>query len=370
MKVLHINSYYSVNKLYKNLYDKQIEQGIALDVFVPISSQKKQIDNDMGDYTTISVNHCEFDRYIFHMKHHKIYKDIIKTYNINEYSLIHAHSLFSNGYIAMKLKEKYNIPYVVAVRNTDVNVFFKKIFFLKKLGIKILAKADKVIFLSQGYRDFVIDKYVPNYFKDKVLKKTSIIPNGIDDFWINNKGEGKDLQDKSKLRLLYVGTVDKNKNITTTIKAIKVLQKKGLEVSYTIVGGIRNQSIYNKIKDLSFVTYISPKTKEELIEIYRDNDIFVMPSITETFGLVYPEAMSQGLPVIYTKGQGFDGQLEDGEVGYSVNCFDAIQIAEKIEQIINNYNIISRNAIQHSSKFRWSLISHQYEEIYSDCLNN
>jgi glycosyltransferase involved in cell wall biosynthesis len=118
------------------------------------------------------------------------------------------------------------------------------------------------------------------------------------------------------------------------------------------------------------VTYISPKTKEELIEIYRDNDIFVMPSITETFGLVYPEAMSQGLPVIYTKGQGFDGQLEDGEVGYSVNCFDAIQIAEKIEQIINNYNIISRNAIQHSSKFRWSLISHQYEEIYSDCLNN
>jgi predicted RNA-binding protein (virulence factor B family) len=129
MKVLHINSYYSVNKLYKNLYDKQIEQGIALDVFVPISSQKKQIDNDMGDYTTISVNHCEFDRYIFHMKHHKIYKDIKKTYNINEYSLIHAHSLFSNGYIAMKLKEKYNIPYVVAVRNTDVNVFFKKIFF-------------------------------------------------------------------------------------------------------------------------------------------------------------------------------------------------------------------------------------------------
>ena len=42
---------------------------------------------------------------------------------MNEYSLIHAHSLFSNGYIAMRIKQDYGIPYIVAVRNTDVNTF-------------------------------------------------------------------------------------------------------------------------------------------------------------------------------------------------------------------------------------------------------
>jgi len=47
-----------------------------------------------------------------------------------------------------------------------------------------------------------------------------------------------------------------------------------------------------------------------------------MPSITETFGLVYAEALSQGLPVLYTRGQGFDRQFEEGEVGYAVDCFD------------------------------------------------
>ena len=40
---------------------------------------------------------------------------------------------------------------------------------------------------------------------------------------------------------------------------------------------------------------------------------FCLPSHAETFGLVYVEAMSQGLPIIY-EGQGFDKQFQDGEV--------------------------------------------------------
>ena len=43
-----------------------------------------------------------------------------------------------------------------------------------------------------------------------------------------------------------------------------------------------------------------------------------MPSRYETFGLVYGEAMSQGLPIIYSKGQGVDGYFKEGTVGYGV----------------------------------------------------
>ena len=39
-----------------------------------------------------------------------------------------------------------------------------------------------------------------------------------------------------------------------------------------------------------------------------------MPSKYETFGLVYPEAMSRGIPIVYTKNQGFDKYFEDGEI--------------------------------------------------------
>lgn len=50
--------------------------------------------------------------------------------------------------------------------------------------------------------------------------------------------------------------------------------------------------------------------KTKIIDVYRDSDIFVMPSKFETFGLVYVEALTQGLHLIYTKGQGLMATLQ------------------------------------------------------------
>lgn len=144
MKILHINSYYSVSNFYKNLYDKQKEHGLHIDVYVPVSKAIDTSKLELGDYTTISANHNKYDRVFFHIKHRKIYKDIINRYSMNDYSIIHAHSLFSNGYIAYKLYKNYSIPYIVAVRNTDVNVFFKKMIHLRRLGREILRNAKKL----------------------------------------------------------------------------------------------------------------------------------------------------------------------------------------------------------------------------------
>lgn len=129
MKILHINSYYNGSVFYKKFYDHQVENNIDIDVYVPVSSSYVEPSFDYGVYTKVSKNHHKFDRYFFYLKHYKIYKDINRKYNMSNYSILHAHSLFSNGYIAMKLKEEYGVPYIVAVRNTDVNIFFKKVFF-------------------------------------------------------------------------------------------------------------------------------------------------------------------------------------------------------------------------------------------------
>jgi len=365
MRILHINSYYLSGKFYKNLYDKQIQNGLDIDVFVPSPFSISNCEFDYGKYTMVSRNHGKYDRYIFHLKHYKIYKDIIKKYKIENYSIIHAHSLFSNGYIAMKLKQDYGVPYIVAVRDTDVNVFFKNMLHLRNVGISILKEASTVVFLSKTYRDLVIEKYVPINLKKEIYTKTEIIPNGIDEFWLQNIGNVKDIQKNGRIKLLQVGVVSKRKNPETSIKAAEILQKRGYDIIFTIVGRIDNNRMYKQIKDKRFTKYIPPVPREELINIYRENYIFVMPSITETFGLVYAEAMSQGLPVIYTRGQGFDGQFEDGEVGYSVNCFDAEEIADRIEDVINNYDRISNNAINRVEKFDWNVLSKEYIKIYN-----
>lgn len=365
MKVLHINSYYGGGMFYKNLYDKQIEAGLKIDVYVPTPSTESLMNLELGEYTIISKNHNKYDRLIFHVKHSKIYKDIIKRFNINAYDISHAHSLFSNGYIAYKLKKQYGLPYIVAVRNTDVNVFFKKMIHLRKLGIQILKEAGRIIFLSPAYRDNVISKYVPDKYKKEIEKKSEIIPNGIDEFWLKHKPSFSKKINKDKIKILHVGQINVNKNLITTVKAIKLLRKEGYNIQYTVVGKIKDKKVFNKIKYESFLKYIGWLPKEKLIDVYQENDILVMPSINETFGLVYAEAMSQGLPIIYTKNQGFDGQFKEGEVGFHVECFDAKEIANKVKIIIEKYDNLSKNCIVKANKFNWGVITKKYIQIYS-----
>ncbi|WP_404292790.1 glycosyltransferase family 4 protein [Cytobacillus kochii] len=370
MKVLHINSYFNGSRFYKNLYNKQVEKGIDVKVYVPVNYSTNVSNLDLGEYTTISSNHGRNDRYIFRLKHSKIYKDIIRKLDVDNYELIHAHSLFSNGYIAKKIYENYKIPYVVAVRNTDVYTFFKYMVHLRKLGIDILRKAEKVIFLSIGYRNYIIDNYIPEDLKEQLKSRSIVIPNGIEDFWFDNKTGNKMLLNNKKINLIYVGKINKNKNISATIKSIEILIREGFEVSFTIVGKVEDETIYKEIKDLPFVKYLGAMSREDLLKIYRNNDIFVMPSIHESFGLVYAEAISQGLPVVYSKGQGFDGQFEEGLVGNSVNPSSPEDIAQKITSIINKYDVISKNCLNLSHKFKWEFIEQEYNNVYSNIINN
>lgn len=366
MKILHINSYFISSNFYKNLYDRQNEDNLDISVYVPIYKSDLDFTLKFGEYTTITRNYGKYDRFFFKVKHKKIFNDVSKKYLINEYNIVHAHSLFSNGYVALMLKRSFNKPYVVAIRNTDVNIFFKYMIHLKKIGIEIVKEAEKVIFLSEAYRNLVLDRYVPQNNRQEVLNKSVIIPNGVDGFWLNNKGTSKGLINENEIRLLYVGVVDKNKNLLTTINAIKLLLQKGYKVRFTVVGKIMDYGIFKRIICHNYVCYHEPIPKEELLHIYRNNDIFVMPSKTETFGLVYPEAMSQGLPVIYTKGQGFDEQFDEGIIGYHVNSSSSHEITYRIIDIIERYNEISENCIKLCSKFNWDLINREYNDIYRE----
>lgn len=363
-KVLQVCSYYLGTKLYQRLFESLEVGNIQEDAYV-FTNHENSTKEEYPQNVRVSKCYNNRDRYVFHLKHLKVLKDIQIKMDINKYNVIHAHSLFSNGYIAYKLYKKYNIPYIVAVRNTDVNLFFKKMIHLRLLGLNILKNAKKIIFISEPYKELTIKKYVPMQYQGEILNKSIIIPNGIDKFWYINKAEIRKFEEKNNINLIYAGILDSNKNIETTTRACEMLIEKGYEVNYKIIGRITNEKYKEFIKDYSFIEYISHCDKEELINYYRSSDIFVMPSKHETFGLVYAEAMSQGLPVIYTRGQGFDGQFEEGQVGYSVRYDSAEEIADRIIDIVDNYEEISKNCIYEVDRFNWDKIAVEYIEIYN-----
>lgn len=361
MRILHINCNYIGTALHQLMIEKLDALGVENEVFVPTYDRNVAVIKPNANvYVSECFNKC--DRLLFDYKQVKIIKAIEEHYDVKSFDLIHAYTLFTDGNAARELSEKYGIPYVVAVRNTDVNVFLKKIFFLRNRGIKTLLHADKVFFLSESYHKQVVGKYIPRKQTDRLNAKVDIIPNGIDDFWFANKPILKKDIDKSCINLIYAGGIDKNKNILSTQKAMGILRARGIQTHLTVVGKINDKAEYERIIRDNNTTYIPVQPKEKLIEIYRKNDIFVMPSIHESFGLVYAEALSQGLPVVYTRGQGFDGQFKEGEVGYSVDCCSLKSIADAIEKIVFTY--FEFNVIGRAKKFMWESLAKKYLHEY------
>lgn len=364
MRILHINCNYMDSWLHQNMIETLDTFGVKSEVFVPLYQLEGHVVK-VNDNVNPAVCFKKWDRIAYYHKQSKIINRVKADYNITEFSCFHAYTLFTDGNVARTLHKEFNIPYVVAVRNTDVNDFFKKMLHLRSVGIDVMKDAKAIFFLSKSYYEQIIYTYVPSEYREEIIKKSHIIPNGIDDYWHNNINGNRSeviLNGKKNIRIIYVGVINKNKNIKLTCKAKKYLEKLGYSVSFSVVGKIKDKRIYHEIK--KSIDYHEPRSKEKLIELYRNSDVFVMPSHTETFGLVYAEAMTQGLPVIYTHNQGFDGQFEDGIVGYSVSDIDYVDVANKIIACIEDYERLRSNCIKKVSKFKWENICKEYIKYY------
>lgn len=371
MKVLHICSDFAKQSIYNQLVSRLDNKLSGQEIYIPVRTAA-----EVGQYQNKELNKTQYhyafilnkwDRFNYFGKIKKTTNFIDQTISIKNVDIIHAHFLFSDGGIAYDLYKKYNIPYIVAVRNTDLNLFFKYLILLRPFARKILKGATNIIFLSNAYKDTFLEKYVSNSDKPDFLKKIKVIPNGVEDYWLQNNVHLP--KSKDNFRLLYVGDFTTNKNILLTINAVSKLRLKGLDISFNIIGGGGEDE--EKIKQLAAANgwiHLYPRTsnRDELREVYRKSHVFCMPSRYETFGLVYIEALSQGLPIIYTLGQGVSGYFEDGTVGYGVKPNNIGDIAEKIELIMNNFDSMSLDAPKFAKAFSWDSISKEYICIYKN----
>ena len=373
-KVLHVCS--NRNPIYVNLWDELIENRIDLSVFH--FSNKRVGMPEPGsiydkEYIDTSLPFSNIDRWFFFNKEKKVMRALKNRLSGKSFNMIHVHTLFSEGYLAYKLHKESGIPYIVAVRNTDINVFFKYRKYLHGLGCEILKNADRIIFLTSVYEQKLFDKYIPKKFRDELKSKIVIIPNGIDSLFLNNMAQPRSRVSENKLNVITVGMVNKNKNQTYICDQLEKYQKDNPDiiVSYKNFGIIRferDKKYAALLNKYPFAERCEPKSHMELIEEYRKADIFALLSKTESFGIVYAEAISQGLPILYTKGEGFDTQFDDGVVGHAVDLSKNGDFAQKLESILKDYEGFSKRALEGASKFDWKKIGRRYSELYAEVI--
>lgn len=373
-RILHINSNYLTSKLHENLMVHLEKYGFDNTIYMPIKIEKKQeIKFDSSFNVLNPVTFKNRDKFFFTWKQFKIFKQLKRCTSIDRYDLIHAHTLFTDGNVAYKLNILLDKPYVVTVRgDTDLN-FFKLRINLRKRGKDILRNASKIIFLSKTHRDELIEKYIKDRkLAQHILSNSIIIPNGIDDFWFENQGTKKKLLNSKSVKIISVGQVTKRKNQLGTLKAAKILNDRfGIKTTVSIVGAILDQDYADELNkcqsiNVKFYKFI-PKNK--LVDLYRENDIFILPSFRETFGLVYPEAMSQGLPIIYSVNQGFYKQFDEGYVGYAVDPNKPEEIAQKVISILDHYSDLSMNSIKAYKNYDWKILSRKLINVYENIVS-
>lgn len=375
MKVLQIANGYATNTLYSKLFKEIANLNIDQFIYSPVRTAGEAenypvFPENVSGYVSHVLNRS--DRLFYRKKIQKTTRDIRTAASVNDVSVIHAHTLYSDGGIAYQLFRSESTPFVVSVRNTDINIFSKYRRDLACYRNKILVNAESIILLSPAYGK-KLEQILPASVWDGIRDKLKIVPNGIDDFWFESTSREKIPSDV--LKILFVGTLSGNKNVVRLMSAVKKISLE-MPVSLSIVGGRGSDEkrVIRKIQSehYPFVTFLGKITDPvQLRNIYRSHDVLAVVSHRETFGLVYIEALSQGLPIVYSQGQGVSGYFPvTDDVCEETNPRNPEEIAGSIKRIAARLSGLSEICTKRSAPFRWRPIAEVLSGIYVRAAKN
>lgn len=180
-------------------------------------------------------------------------------------------------------------------------------------------------------------------------EKIKVVPYGLDTsrYAVNRQS----WDGRRPLRLLFVGGVSLRKGVQYIFKALEKLA--GLPIDVRLVGPLAIREPYRShLAEKADLTGQVPRS--EVIRHLAWADLFIFPTICDSFGLVQVEALAAGLPVIVTPNAG--SVVRDGIDGFIVPIRDSEALAEKIELLARDpelLNWISRNARQRAQDFSW-----------------
>jgi glycosyltransferase involved in cell wall biosynthesis len=169
------------------------------------------------------------------------------------------------------------------------------------------------------------------------------------------------LTGNSNPTILFASRLVWEKNLDTLFAIYDEIQARNLAVNFVIAGdGTARQACEAHMKNAVF---IGKADHQYLSVLYASADVFVFPSVSETYGNVVLEAMASGLPCVIADGGGSKDFIEQGFNGFKCNPYDAADYADKIQLILSN-NLIAvqfaQEGIQYSNGLSWQQLAERY----------
>ena len=282
--------------------------------------------------------------------------------NTGKPDIIHAH-VYQAGILAAIIGKILRIPVVISEHSS---AFVRGL--LSRSG-RLLARiafrlANVIVPVSTALKDSIVDNGIRGNFQ--------IIPNVVDEevFFYQQKKRVK-----SVLRFLYVGLLDlsENKGLPILFQALERLLECDASWQLDIIGDGEGRGKYQELVSeyrlKEFVTFHGMKTKSEVANFMGEADLFVLPSIKETFSVVTAEALATGTPVLATKCGGPEDYINQTngiliEAGAPEALFEGL--LESIKSLDSFDNLmISRDA---HDRFSPKVIGEEFTNIYNRIL--
>ena len=289
--------------------------------------------------------------------------------NAIKFDLVHSHFTWTSGYVGARLKEKYDVPFIVTAHGYDIyKLPFKDPGWKKRIEY-VLNSADHIITVSNSNLECIK--------KLDVNTPVTILPNGFN----SNKFYPRDQNDcrnqlnlpQDKSIILTVGNLEEVKGQKYLIEAMQEVIKSREDVLCYIVG---SGPLENKLKKQilaagldKYVTLVGAKPHSEIPIWINACDLFVLPSLNEGNPTVLVECLSCGKPFIGTNVGGIPEIVNSVECGILCNPKDSNELANNIFMALNReWSFVEIK--KYANQFSWKQISSRIENLYYSILKN
>ncbi len=223
--------------------------------------------------------------------------------------------------------------------------YFKTITGFSQTEAKLQRKEEE---LRMADKIFVASTFTANTLKSykKRLAPVVVVPYGFPPV-LNIERDYTYHKTKRRLKLLFVGSLSQRKGIAELFDAVNKLHN---HVELTIVGTKTVDDCTELNNEVVKHTWIPSLSHQKILELMRQTDVLVFPSLFEGFGLVITEAMSQGTPVITTNRTAGPDIIESDKNGWLIDAASTESLVRAIEKIICQPELVALNGIQARAK--------------------
>ncbi|GIU70374.1 MAG: glycosyl transferase [Candidatus Woesearchaeota archaeon] len=282
-----------------------------------------------------------------------------------DFDVIHAHD-WTTFPAAIALKELTGKPFVVHVHITEFNKsggqgVNPQIYAIEKEGMQ---KADAVIVVSNLIKNICIEKYGINPNKIKVIHNANVEMN-------NNLKHNSEIKKYHKI-VLFAGRVTLQKGPDYFVEAAKKVCEYRDDVKFVMAG---SGDMLNRIIDRVVQLGIADKfifhgfyNREDAEKFFSMADVFVMPSVSEPFGVVPLEAMMKKTPTIVSKQSGVSEVLNHT---LKVDFWDIDEMANKILALLNYsplHSELSERGYDEARSLTWDVPAQKCIDVYNSVL--